>query len=359
MPPAPEIHIPEADELTSVVHGDARKVLAGVPSGTFDHVICDPPYGIALTKNEIAGPRWDQSRIAFDPAFWAEVARVLKPGANLLAFGHPRTFARMSVAIEDAGFAIVDTLAWIHGQGYPAGFRHLDRELDRLGAPDPAAEGWGNMLRPAFEPIVLARNLGARDSLPATIAAGGVGGLNVDACRIPAGKENRSRIPGRVNASATWRVSREDALKSTPPPKGRLPSNVLLQHSPACASDSCADGCPVASVRDHGLAARGRKEDATRFYQAFLHHPKAPPHERPEVGGISGATVKPLGVMDWLVQLSTRPGQLVLDPFAGTGATLQACAEAGVRCVGIEQEATMITLIEHRLRTMAATPSAD
>ena len=79
MPSGPAVHIPDATELTSVIHGDARDVLASVPSGTFDHVICYPPYGIALTKNEIAGPQWDRSRITFDRTFWAQVARVLKP----------------------------------------------------------------------------------------------------------------------------------------------------------------------------------------------------------------------------------------------------------------------------------------
>lgn len=356
MPPTEEVQIPTITDLTSVVHGDAREVLKRIPANTFDAVICDPPYGIRLTKNVVAGPRWDGSKIAFDPDFWVEVARVLKPGATLLAFGHSRTFARMSVALEDAGFLIIDTLAWIHGQGYPAGFRHLDRELDRVGAPDPAMAGWGNVLRPAFEPIVLARNLSSRDSLPEVIAAGGVGGLNVDACRIPAGTENRSRTPGRVRESATWRVDRAEAHKSTPPPRGRLPSNVLLQHDAHCDGSVCGDGCPVLQVRAQGSASRGRNEDASRFYQSFLHHPKAPIHERPEVNGISGATVKPFGVMQWLVKLTTRPGDVVLDPFAGTGTTLQACADAGVRCVGIEKEAAMIALIEQRLGVTVEDP---
>lgn len=321
------------------------------PDETFDALITDPPYSVGITNNEIGRPRWDRSRIGFDPDFWALVYSKMRPGATALVFGAPKSFARTSVAIEDGGFAIIDTLAWIHGQGYAAGFRHLDAELGRVGAPEIAGDfaGWGNMIRPAFEPIVMARRIRARQSLATVIAEGGTGGLNVDACRIAAGPENRSRRPGQVSEAATWRVARPANDKSTPPPAGRMPSNVLLQHSTACTEIGCAGQCPVAQVYEQGLATRGRNEDSTRFYQSFLHHPKAARDERPEVGGISGPAVKPLGVMDWLVKLATRPGQLILDPFAGTGTTLEACARAGVRAVGIEKEDAYLPLIEKRL----------
>ena len=338
-------------ELASVMHGDAWDLLRDFPAATFDSVLTDPPFAIGLTKNEYGRPHWDRSKIALDPAFWTEVRRVMKPGANLLAFGHPKTFARMSVAIEDAGFEIVDCLALIHGQGFPAGFRHLDGELNRVGATNIAGDyaGFGNMLRPALEPILMFRNKSSRESLASVISAGGVGGLNVEACRIPAGKENRSRTPGLVNSNQTWRVDRPAGAKSTPPGAGRMPSNVLLHHAEGCTEDQCEAGCPVAQVYDQGLATRGRNEDATRFYQTFYHHPKATKNERPEVDGMTGPTVKSLTVMDWLVKLATRPGQLVLDPFAGTGTTLEACARAGVRSIGFEREAAYLPLIDQRL----------
>ena len=339
-------------DLVSILHGDAREVLKEFPDETFDCLITDPPYSVGITNNEKGRPRWDRSRIAFDPEFWALVYSKMRPGATALIFSAPRNFPRTAVAAEDGGFTIIDTLCWIHGQGYAAGFRHLDAELGRVGAPELAGDfaGWGNMIRPAFEPILLARRIGPRESLATVIAEGGVGGLNVDACRLPAGHEDRSRTPGQVSESATWRVDRPALDKSTPPPAGRMPSNVLLQHAPSCTASLCIDTCPVAQVHQQGLATRGRNEDATRFYQSFLHHPKATRGERPEVDGISGPTVKPLGVMDWLVKLSTRPGQLVLDPFAGTGTTLEACALAGVRAVGIEKEAAYLPLIEKRLQ---------
>jgi DNA modification methylase len=340
-------------DCVSVIHADARQALAKMPDSSFDCLITDPPFGIAITKNErdVGRPHWDRSKIAFDKSFWVEARRVLKPGANLVAMGHARSFARMSVAIEDAGFEISDTISWIHGQGYAAGFRHLDDELRRVGGARLAAEyaGWGNMLRPSFEPIVLARNLGSHDSLPVVIGAGGVGGLNVDAVRLSAQGENRSRTPGMVNSTATWRVDRPEGRKSSPPPAGRLPGNVLLQHVVQCEKGRCDDSCPVAEIRRQGLSKRGRNEDASRFYRSFYHHPKATKAERPEVNGVTGPSVKPVGVMDWLVNLTTRPGQLVLDPFAGTGTTLEACARAGVRAVGIEREAAYLPLLELRI----------
>lgn len=346
----PRNAVPRPRDLVEVIHADALESLSRFPDGLFDAVITDPPFAIGLTKNEGERPNWDRSRVAFDPVFWAEVRRVTKRGGNLLAFGHSRTYPRMVVGIEDAGWRTVDTLAWINGQGYAAGYRSLDQELLKTGSPELAVDyiGMGNMLRPAFEPVLLARNLGKKESLVQTIADGGTGGFNIDASRIPAGDENRSRTPGKVNDTATWRVHRAAGTKSSPSAQGRLPSNVILQHSPDCETATCADDCPVEQVRQQGRATRGRNEDAARLYTT-LHHPKATRSERPEVDGITGPTVKPLGVMDWLVRLALRPGQLCLDPFAGSGTTLESCARLGIRAVGIEREAAYLPLIEQRL----------
>ena len=339
-------------EVSSVVVGDALAVLRDLATDSFDAVVTDPPYSIGLTRNDSSrGRHWDNSRIAFDREFWSEVGRVVRPGGNVVAFGHSRTFARMSVAMEDSGLTVVDTLAWIHGQGYAAGYRGLESELERIERKDLASTyaGWGNMLRPAFEPIALMRNLKRGDSLPEAIASGGTGGLNTDATHIEAGTENRSRPPGRVAPTAVWRIERPGRVKSAPPP-GRRPSNVLVQHEPNCSVNTgCTPTCPAQIIREQGLATRGRNQDARRFYQGFLHHPKAPASERPIVNGVSAASVKPLGVMDWIVALTCQPGQLILDPFAGTGTTLLACARAGVRSLGIEAEEAYLPLIQAKV----------
>lgn len=339
-----------AAELVSVHGGDAREVLREFADNTFDAILTDPPYGLQITKNEKHRPHWDRTEnAAFDKAFWVECNRILKPGSTIAAFGHSRTVHRLTTAIEDAGMTIVDSLAWIHGQGFPAGNRKLESELTRLGAHDRADdfEGWGTMLRPAFEPIVIARALGKSASLADALAGGGAGGFNLDAVRTPT-DDMRTRRHGRVSANASWQVNRPEGSCSTPHPGGRHPSNVLLEHSAPCSNDACATDCAVETARAQGNSVRGRNEDASRFY-TVLHHPKATADERPVDGHIAGNTVKPLGVMDWLVQLLVRPGELVLDPFAGTGTTLEACATAGVRAVGIERESIFLPLIEQRL----------
>jgi DNA modification methylase len=130
-----------AAERITVTQGDSREVLKGFPDNHFDSVVTDPPYalvsivkrfgkagGSAPAKGNDAytrasagfmGQQWDTGETAFDPAFWAEVLRVLKPGGHIAAFSGTRTYHRMAVAIEDAGFEIRDQLAWTYGSGFP------------------------------------------------------------------------------------------------------------------------------------------------------------------------------------------------------------------------------------------------
>src|ERR1019366_1002405 len=93
-----------------IILGDSREVLKELADGSIDAVITDPPYELGFM-----GKKWDSSGIAFDPSFWREVLRVLKPGGHLAAFGGTRTYHRMACAIEDAGFEIRDSLHWVYG----------------------------------------------------------------------------------------------------------------------------------------------------------------------------------------------------------------------------------------------------
>lgn len=332
-----------------IMHGDAYDLVSSFDCHVFDHVITDPPYGIGITRNEatVGRPRWDSGAAAFDPEMWMQVRRVTKPGGNLVAFGHPRTYHLLATAVEDAGWHIVDCLSWTHGQGLVARPRWLDREILRVGGdPDLAAAytGYATALRPAHEMILLARKSRHHPPrIPEIIRDGGVGGFNIDALRGPAA-DDRVRTHGRVGDAAVWRIQRPVGSQSTPHPGGRYPSNVILGHEPACTQDDCLPPCPVALVRQQGQDSRGRGEDATRFY-TVLHHPKAAPAERPG----PHAAVKPLGVMNWLVRLVAKPGQQVLDPFSGTGTTLQACREYGVDSVGIERDPRTVALSQRRL----------
>lgn len=334
----------------TVINHDAITALADFDDNTFDAVATDPPYSVSATRNESATgrPHWDLSKVAFDAGFWREICRVLKPGGNLAVFGHSRTWHRLAVAVEDGGFTIIDSVAWVHGQGFPAGNRDVGQELHRLGHDDlaPGYSGVGTMLRPAFEPVVLARNLRSKKALAAAIGEGGAGGFSLDAVRTPT-TDDRERPHGRVADHAVWRVERPVGSRSTPHTLGRHPSNVVLQHSPTCTKTQCTTPCPVADVRAQD--ARGRGEDPARFY-SVLHHRKADRAERPNVDGVVGPTVKPLGVMEWVLGLVARPGALILDPFAGTGTTGEAARALGMRSVLIEKESAYIPLIHERLR---------
>ena len=180
-----------------VVFGDCRDVLKTLADCSVDSVVTDPQYELGFM-----GKKWDSTGIAYDVSVWEECLRVLKPGGHVLAFGGSRTWHRMAVAIEDAGFEIRDSIAWMYGSGFPKsldvskaidkrlgaerevvgtrqgkgsqtgvtvgaigggaseGFGH-GNTINETSAHTPEAkqwEGWGTALKPAFEPIVVGGN---------------------------------------------------------------------------------------------------------------------------------------------------------------------------------------------------------
>ena len=168
-----------ADDAVTLYHGDCLDVLASLPADSVDAVVTDPPYLIGFM-----GRAWDASHgIAGQPDVWREVSRVLKPGGHLLAFGAPRTYHRMAVAIEDAGFEIRDSLMWLFGSGFPKS-HDIGKAIDKAAGAEAAEwDGWGTALKPAHEPIVLARKPLA-GTIANNVQTWGVGGINVDDCRI-------------------------------------------------------------------------------------------------------------------------------------------------------------------------------
>jgi hypothetical protein len=346
-----------------IVHADIRDYLLSVPDGTFDAVLADPPYGIGYASGPLVSS-WDRNSITFDPAFWTEVRRVSKPGAVVAAFGHSRTSHRQAVAIEDAGLRLVDTLAWAKSHGYQAGGRDVSKQLQVAGMDDMAEDhsGFGTHLSPALEPITIARNLQAKKSLIRAIADGGSGGLNLAstrirddewAWRVPVSDftaEDRSRTPGRAVEGAGL-VLRGRTAKSESDADGRLPGNLLLEHAPDCTPAACVESCVTVELNKGGRQkyAAGRFP-ASRFFTRLAYSPRAPASERPSVDGISAPTVKPQQLLSWLCALTVRPGALILDPFAGSGAITEAIVKAGGRAVAVEKEAAYVALIEGRMR---------
>lgn len=425
----------------TVLHADAREALRDMDAATFDACVTDPPYALVSIARRFGaenaapaaagvyaraaagfmGKRWDTGECAFDPAFWAEVLRVLNPGAHLVAFGGTRTYHRLVCAIEDAGFEIRDQLAWLFGSGFPKSHdvsRGLDKALGVAGergeyktpahaikrkpgnermhegyqrpwrddadasdanmraylpGSDAAKQwqGWGTALKPAHEPIVLARK-----PLIGTIAANalqyGTGALNINACRVAyesaddaaaaAAAVQRSRqSPNRSFAGwdmAQHNLTPEDYAAGSSG-LGRWPANLVhdgsegvLRLFPDTDGQQRAVGpehgekSSVNTFGDYGprnkFAPRQDSGSAARFF----YNAKADADDRL---GSKHPTVKPVDLMAWLVKLVTPPGGRVLDPFAGSGPTGMACMREGFHCTLIEREAEYVDDIKRRV----------
>jgi DNA modification methylase len=244
-----------------VVLGDCRDVLRTLADNSVDSVVTDPPYELGFM-----GKSWDSTGIAYDVTVWQECLRVLKPGGHILAFGGSRTWHRLAVAVEDAGFEIRDSIAWIYGSGFPKSLdvsKAIDKkagaEREVLGTEknygaskaadgkqafgDYAGEwqvtkaasaeaqqwaGWGTALKPAFEPIVVGRKpFGKGVTVAENVLAWGVGGLNIDASRIGTGEDRssggNSGGPTEKNLYKLGHSGRVERAEG-----GRWPANVIL-----------------------------------------------------------------------------------------------------------------------------------
>lgn len=371
---APKKHAP------TLHHGDCLAVLRTMPDASVDSVVTDPPYLI-----DFMGKGWDSADgIAGKPEVWAECLRVLKPGGHLLAFGATRTYHRMTCAIEDAGFEIRDSIHWMYGSGFPKSLdvsKALDsaagaerevmgksayaarankkpRAIEPMGgvrysldtrditapATDLAKQwsGFGTALKPAHEPVVVARK-----PLAGTVAANveryGTGALNIDASRVSLAQGEKARA-GNTDLSESVGYGAASWQKSgTTPEAGRWPPNLLLSHTEDCTESACDETCAVAEL--------DRQSDSpSRFFPVFRYQAKAPSKER-RVEGLTAQhpTQKPIALMEWLVTLVTPPGGVVLDPFMGSGTTGVAAVHKGFRFVGIEREDEYLAIARARI----------
>ncbi len=301
-----------------LAHGDALRLLARLPEKSVDAVVTDPPYGIGFHGERWDRPASDAAAFATWTRAWAAgCRRVLKPGGHFVAFGAPRTAHRLTVGVEDAGLEVRDQLVWLYGQGVPKSRR--------------LPGGFGTALKPGYEPILLAR-APLTGTLSCTRERFGTGALGIDAARIE-----------------------QDGEPS------RWPANVAFSHARECCQQSCVSRCPLE------LLDRARPDvRASRFFYAA----KASTREREagcerlprrahHVFGASGRsrrrahnvhpTVKPLGLMRWLVRLVCPEGGMVLDPFAGSGSTAVAAVLEGRGFFGVEREGDYVEIATARL----------
>lgn len=321
------------DDQVTLYHGDCLDVLHEMPDSSVDSVVTDPPYDLTAGKKGgtgaasvnlnsphgrsristgnggFMGKDWDATGIAFDPATWAECLRVLKPGGHLLAFGGSRTWHRLATAVEDSGFEIRDSIAWLYSQGFP-------KSLNLPG-------GLGTALKPAFEPIVVGRKPMV-GTTAVNVLAYGVGALNIDACRVDT--DGRPLVTSdRRDGNHVYGDGLQGSKAAGETTVGRWPTNVLLDESQAADLDQ-QSGITSAARRigrrstksetaalgdfagqQSALKDHGDSGGASRFFPTFHYEAKAPASERPNVDGVQHPTVKPLDLIRWLVRLVTPP----------------------------------------------------
>lgn len=401
-----------------------------LPDCSVDAILTDPPYELGFM-----GHAWDRSGIAYDVAMWREALRVLKPGGHMLAFSGSRTYHRMTCAIEDAGFEVRDSIMWVYGSGFPKSL-DISKAIDKIfgaerqvigrrgggatsmhcgvdgaygfnaefdiTAPATLAaqiwEGWGTGLKPAHEPICVARKPMAADTVAANILAHGVGGINIDGCRVP--------IDPVADASQlrTMSVSQHDGAG------GRWPANVIHDGSPEVLALFPETAPSKSGTRNQAAretqASKGTEKariggkfghddnggSAARFYQQcqwtqddleaalFYYCAKASKRDRDEglelfetkrVGAIFDSantsmltgsgnprttarannhpTVKPTALMRYLSRLICPSGGTILDIFAGSGSTGKAAILEGFQFLGFELEAEFTDLANARI----------
>jgi DNA modification methylase len=235
--------------MQRILTGDCRTILPTLDAASFDACVCDPPYDLTDVGRRFPGTggtlrpdggirsesrhggfmgkEWDATGVAFDPATWEAVRRVLKPGGVLMAFGGTRTWHRLAVAVEDAGFVIFDTLMWLYGSGFP---KHK------------------TLLKPAFEPIILAKKLGA-------------GGLHTEAGRLGYSPDDPrldwiDKYAGRDYGKADNEIYAPMNSKTGGTTLGRWPANVALDEAAARLLDE-QSGERQAGARDARRAGIG------------------------------------------------------------------------------------------------------
>ncbi len=386
--------------IATVIHGDCLEVMAGLPENSLDACVTDPPYGLSFM-----GKSWDHA--VPGPDYWREVLRVLKPGAHLLAFGGTRTNHRMVCAIEDAGFEIRDSLQWIFGSGFPKSLdvskaitarekfgnshsssirkarmgdeykttgqkdwrrgAHFQTPHDFVAQNSPtelttAAREWsgfGTALKPAHEPIVLARKPLSEKTVAENVLRWGTGAINVDGCRVAAAAGDYDH-PGNDlehtrRARPDWRMPDQQAK---PNKIGRWPANIihdgsdevvaLFPETGKSTGGRCGDSNVFGNMKgqERGYTAGdpgfGDSGSAARFFYCA----KAPRSERLDS---KHPTVKPLKLMRYLTRLVTPPGGTVLDCFAGSGTTGEAALNEGFSALLIERDEQYVSDIRRRV----------
>jgi site-specific DNA-methyltransferase (adenine-specific) len=407
-----------------IFHGNNIDLLRQMPDCSVDAIVTDPPYELGFM-----GKKWDSTGIAYSVELWSECLRVLKHGGHLLAFSGSRTYHRMAVAIEDAGFDIRDQIMWVYGSGFPKSL-DISKAIDKTngiwrgragavsslngamsggnyertpkGKPvtDEAQHwsGWGTALKPAHEPIVMARKPLAEKTVAENVLRHGTGAINIDGCRV----ESTDSFGGGAKGTSGFADGYAHDGWVAGSSLGRFPANFIHDGSEevlALFPDTAASNKTKHTIEKqnqnnqifgHGLGTISPENTYSDSGSAarFFYCAKANKAERnaglqdlPEkeagIKNESGRgfsetdphrkimrqnfhpTVKPIALMRYLVRMVTPPNGTVLDPFAGSGTTLVAAILEGFDAIGMELTADYLPIIEGRVAwALAQQPEA-
>ena len=359
-----------------------------------DAILTDPPYGIGFMNRE-----WDSQVPALE---WAqECLRVLKHGGHILSFASTRTYHRLAVNLEDAGFEIRDMVSWAYYSGFPKSMS-IEKEIDRLYGKSPTVvgqrtdgryqyeftpnsswhnqgdfgtgnkgaitepttqqakewKGYGTNLKPSFEPACLARKpLSKNHTIAQNVLKWGVGAINIDDCRLP--YNHRCWIGPKEKHKGYPNGKGGNRFKFDPTPNpdnspyffredGRWPANIY--HCPKPSRKEREEGLShLQSVS--GCEAVQRKEGS-----AGLNNPRAGAGRTATEVRNHHPCVKPIDILRWMCRLiGAKKGNVILDPFAGSGSTGVAALLEGYKYIGIELDNQYIPIIKGRMQNAITT----
>jgi len=340
----------------------------------FDGILCDPPYELGFM-----GKSWDSSGIAFDKDMWADILKLLKPGGHLLAFSGSRTYHRMAVAIEDAGFEIRDMIEWVYGSGFPKSL-NIGKAVDKLQGNEREVtgtqeregrssgilgkkvqitrelstgtslyEGYGTALKPAHEPCVLARKP-IEGTVANNVLKHGTGGLNIDGTRVGVGAKKWSEPKGGI-----WSDSVDNGATLQDNPLGRFPANLIHDGSDEVEAVFPNDNqrffyCSKASKSERNAGLEGFEE--VRKLNSYTESREGMYKDRNTIVKNHHPTVKPLSLTKYLATLIKPPtGGRLLVPFSGSGSEMIGALQAGWEYVeGVELTEEYIPIAEARIK---------
>ena len=429
------------NENVKLMLGDNIEKLRELPDNFVDSIITDPPYGLSFMNK-----KWDYDVPSVN--FWKEVLRVLKPGGHVLSFGGTRTYHRMVVNMEDAGFEIRDQIMWVYGSGFPKS-HNIGKAVDKIEGNDreylgedeiktkkrpkknekewncysktkydnsitkgnSEYEGWGTALKPAHEPICMARKPLSEKSIAENVLKWGTGGINIDGCRIAANWEDE-RPPSWFNSGKsksgepTYGGNLKSLTTSTVGERlndgGRFPANIMFDEEAGKLLDEQSGITEYNKDRKAGNYKGGHRKEYVgtidndiekkiegQFFSdkggasRFFYCPKTSKKERDagltndikeqtaigstyagnqttsKIGGNpdkptepkknNHPTVKPLKLMEYLIKLVTPKGGVVMDCFMGSGSTGVAARNLGFKFIGIEREQEYMDIAKQRI----------